>query len=502
MRKKIMSLMLTACMTVSIIFGAGLNTHTVLADTQDGVEGFVTRLYEICLEREPDQGGFNNWVNSLRAGRVSGSQAARGFLFSNEFNSRNLDNRTFVITLYRTMFGREADSAGLSSWTFALNAGSTRDEVFNGFVGSSEWASVCASYGILPGTSSSSSSSSSQGSSDIDAFVSRLYSGFLGRSADPTGLADWRARLSSGDTTGFEAAYGFMHSSEFMGRAASMSPTTLVTVFYNTFLGRNPSATEVSSYTARMGSNLNSNLEMLFLSFANSDEFISYCENRGIIPGAGNGASIISDADVTALFNDALLIGSSTTVGFNLYFNSYGRGIMGDVTVCSRVSYSLLNDMTTRTSYIPMLNGVPMRARDLIRNSGCRYAFICMGTNDIQNGVVERYCSWLDDIRSVNPDTVIFIEACTPSLDNHPSNSDIRALNAGMEQYCNTHPGFYFIDTYTPLADSNGVLQSRYCSDGNVHITYAGYGVWIDTLAEYARQYIYEQRIAGNDLGF
>ena len=500
MRRKLLSILLALSLSVSIVFGAGIGKR-VNADTTEGVEGFVTRLYEICLERAPDQGGFNNWVNSLTSGRVSGSQAARGFLFSNEFQRRNLDNRTFVITLYRTMFGREADDAGLSAWTQSLNEGSSREQVFNGFVGSSEWSQICASYGISTGASSS-SSSTSQGSSDINAFVSRLYSGFLGRSADPTGLADWSSKLSSGSTTGFEAAYGFMHSSEFMGRAATMSPTTLVTVFYNTFLGRNPSTTEVASYTARMGSNLNSNLEMLFLSFANSDEFISYCENSGIIPGAGNGASIISDAAVTSLFNDALLIGSSTTVGFNLYFNSYGRGIMGDVTVCSRVSYSLLNDMTTRTSYIPMLDGVPMRARDLIRNSGCRYAFICMGTNDIQNGVVERYCTWLDDIRSVNPNVVIFIEACTPSLDNHPSNSDIRALNAGMQQYCNTHSGFYFIDTYTPLADSNGVLQSRYCSDGNVHITYAGYAVWIDTLAEYARQYIYEQRIAGNDLGF
>ncbi len=494
MRKKLLSLTVAVCLVFTLFSG-------VRADQNDGVEGFVTRLYEICLEREPDQGGFNNWVNSLRSGRVTGSQAARGFLFSNEFTSRNLDSRTYVVCLYRTLFGREADDAGLNSWTQALNSGSSREEVFNGFVGSSEWSSICSSYGINPGTSNSSSSANTS-SSSVDEFISRMYSGFLGRSADSTGLADWRSRLSSGSTTGFEAAYGFMYSQEFMTRAASMSNTAIVTLFYNTFLGRNPSTTEVSSYTSRMTGNLNSNLEMLFLSFANSDEFIAYCEEHGIVPGSGNGASMISDADVTALFSNALLIGSSTTEGFNLYFGRYGRGIMGDITVCSRVSYSLLNDMTTRTSYIPMLNGTPMRARDLIRNSGCGYAFICMGTNDIQNGVVQRYCSWLDDIRSVNPNTVIFIEACTPSLDNHPSNSDIRALNAGMQEYCNTHAGFYFIDTYSALADSNGVLQSRYCSDGNVHITYQGYAEWIDTLTDYVRQYIYEQRIAGNDLGF
>lgn len=492
MRKKLLSLVIAICVVFSVF-------TCVSADSNSGVEGFVTRLYEVCLDRTPDQAGLDSWTGNLRSGAVTGSEAARGFIFSSEFTSRNLDNNAFVTCLYNTMFGRGADEAGLSYWTQRLNSGASREQVFNGFVGSSEWASICSSYGINPGSASSGSSSANAG---IDEFVSHMYSGFLGRTADPVGLSDWRGRLSSGRTTGFEAAYGFMHSQEFLSRASSMSNTAIVTVFYNTFLGRNPSASEVSSYTSRMTSNLNANLEMLFLSFANSDEFVSYCESRGIVPGAGNGASIISDADVTALFSNSLLIGSSTTVGFNLYFNSYGRGIMGDVMVCSRVSYSLLNDMTTRTSYIPMLNGTPMRARDLIRTSGAPYAFICMGTNDIQNGVVQRYCTWLDDIRSVNPDTVIFIEACTPSLDNHPNNRDIRALNEGMREYCDTHAGFYFIDIYTPLADSNGVLQSRYCSDGNVHITYAGYAEWIDTLADYVREYIYEQRIAGNELHF
>lgn len=493
MRHKLISLVISLCLVFGLFSG-------VRADTSEGVEGFVTRLYEICLEREPDQGGFNSWVNNLRTGRVTGSQAARGFLFSNEFTGRNLDSRSFVVCLYRTMFGREADDTGLNSWTAMLNAGSTREEVFNGFVASSEWSSVCSSYGINPGLAPQTSTGSQTGSADE--FINRMYSGFLGRNADSVGLADWRSRLSSGSTTGSEAAYGFMRSSEFISRASSMSSTAIVSVFYSTFLGRNPTASEVSSYTSRMTGNLNSDLEMLFFSFANSDEFISYCEDHGIVPGSGNGASMISDADVTSLFNNALLIGSSTTEGFNLYFSRYGRGIMGNITVCSRVSYSLLNDMTNRTSYIPMLNGTPMRARDLISNSGARYAFICMGTNDIQNGVVQRYCTWLDDIRSNNPNTVIFIEACTPSLDEHPSNADIRALNAGMQQYCDTHAGFYFIDTYSPLADGNGVLQSRYCSDGNVHITYQGYGEWINTLTEYVRQYIYEQRVAGNDLGF
>lgn len=487
MRRKVITLLIAA----SIVFSVFTN---VAADTNADISAFVTRLYEICLDRAPDQGGLDTWVANLSNGSVSGSDAARGFLFSSEFTGRNYDNRTFVMYLYRAMFGREADEAGLNSWTESLDSGMSRNQVFNGFTGSDEWADICSSYGIDPG----SSSAAAQVNSGIEEFVSRLYSGFLGRSADPTGLADWSAKLSSGNTTGFEAAYGFMHSNEFLSRAASMSNTAVVNVFYNTFLGRSPSASEVSSYTERMTGNLNANLEMLFLSFANSAEFVDFCESNGIIPGAGNGASIISDAEVTEFFNNAVLIGSSTSVGFDLYFNAYGRGVMGNVLVCARVSYSLLNDQAARTSYIPMLNGTPMRARDLIRNSGRRYAFICLGTNDIFNGVVQRYYDYLDDIRSVNPNTVIFIEACTPSRDNHPNNADINALNTAMRQYCSSHANFYYVDTNTPLLDSTGRLASQYCSDGNVHISYSGYGVWIDTLVDAAREYIYEQRVTGN----
>ena len=93
-----------------------------------------------------------------------------------------------------------------------------------------------------------------------------------------------------------------------------MNNSSIVTVFYSTFLGRNPSSSEISSYTSRMGNSLNSNLEMLFLNFANSEEFINYCTSRGIIPGAGDGASVISDADVIEFFDNAVLIGNSVSV--------------------------------------------------------------------------------------------------------------------------------------------------------------------------------------------
>ncbi|MBP5181176.1 MAG: DUF4214 domain-containing protein [Clostridiales bacterium] len=492
--RRALGLVLSIALTFTMFFAVLPQGNTVYADT-GAITTFVTRLYEVCLDRAPDQSGLNNWVTNLSSGQVSGYDASSAFVFSNEFQGRNLDNTAFVTCLYRAILGREPDNSGLNSWVNSLNGGSTRRAVFDGIITTNEWVSLCQSYGIAPGVTVTSNNTSTSG---VDGFINRLYSGFLGRNADNSGLSSWRSRLTGGRMTGINAAHSFMNSSEFQTRASSMSNSQLVTVFYETFLGRTPTSAEVSSYTSRMGNSLSTNLEMLFLNFANSDEFISYCTNNGIIPGAGNGASMISDAEVTQFFSNSVIIGSSVTEGFNMYFNSRGRGIMGELNVCARVSYSLLNDAASRTSYLPMYNGTPMRARDVIRNSGAQAAFICMGTNDIAGNVVQRYCNYLDDIRSVNPNTIIFVEACTPSRDDHPANSDIRALNEAMEQYCTDHPGFYFIDTFTPFIDGSGRMAARYSSDGNVHMTMAGYARWCEVLSDYVREFIYEQRIAGN----
>ena len=492
--KKLIGLVLSLVLTLTMLMSYPVNDGTVLANT-DSITTFVTRLYEVCLNRDPDASGLNNWVSNLSSGSVTGYDAAVAFFFSSEYQNRNLDNTQFVTSVYQGVLARDPDSTGLNNWVSRLNSGTSRRDVFNGIITTNEWVSLCRSYGISPGVQVE---PAPQSSSSVDEFINRMYSGFLGRSADNTGLTSWRGRLTGGRISGISAARSFMNSSEFRTRASSMSQSQLITVFYTTFLGRNPSSTEISSYASRMGGDLNANLEMLFLNFANSDEFISYCTDHGIIPGTGDGSSMISDAEVMSFFSDSVIIGSSVTDGFNMYFNSRGRGIMGDINVCARVSYSLLNDAASRTAYLPMLDGTPMRARDVIRDSGARAAFICMGTNDIAGNVVQRYCNYLDDIRSVNPDTLIFIEACTPSRDDHPANADIRALNEAMEQYCNDHDGFYFIDTFTPFIDGSGRMAARYSSDGNVHMTMAGYAKWSEVLSDYVRQFIYEQRITGN----
>ena len=53
-------------------------------------------------------------------------------------------------TAYQALFGRAADEGGKQGWLTALLEGQSREDVLNGFIGSAEFATLAASYGIKP----------------------------------------------------------------------------------------------------------------------------------------------------------------------------------------------------------------------------------------------------------------------------------------------------------------------------------------------------------------
>src|SRR5450830_740031 len=122
------------------------------ADQATDVSSFVTRLYQTCLDRGPDPAGLDNWINNLISGKVTGGQAAYGFVFSEELNNRNLNNDQFLVIMYKAFFDRPADTGGYNNWMGLLNGGSSREFVFSNFVNSTEFANLCAKYGIQAGT--------------------------------------------------------------------------------------------------------------------------------------------------------------------------------------------------------------------------------------------------------------------------------------------------------------------------------------------------------------
>ena len=68
--------------------------------------------------------------------------------FSPEFLGRKLDDNRFVTILYKAFFDREPDTGGFDNWMEKLASGVSRDEVLQGFLGAEEFANLAHSFGI------------------------------------------------------------------------------------------------------------------------------------------------------------------------------------------------------------------------------------------------------------------------------------------------------------------------------------------------------------------
>lgn len=309
-----------AVAAISIGMFAGSPVTAKAAD-EAGIRAFVTRMYEVCLDREPDAAGLDDWSNRLATGQEQGANIAFGFIFSDEFRNLNLCNEHYVDAMYEAFFDREPDAAGKADWLGQLNSGATRGHVMTGFVNSQEFANLCTAYGIDQGSGDWSAdnipvsgscaicdSGSHEVTPEIQAFAERLYTCCLDREPDAVGLNDWSTALANG-AKGSEVASGFVFSQEYKNKDAS--DTQYVLMLYKTMLGREADTPGVTDWVLQLRNG--ASREAVYNGFVGSTEFANLCQNAGITVGGA-----IADNGTTGR--------QSTGEMVNLYLDIYVDG--------------------------------------------------------------------------------------------------------------------------------------------------------------------------------
>jgi len=128
----------------------------IYGEETGSVEDFVSRFYEVCLSRQPDETGIVKFSSDLKSGVKTGADIAKEIINSNEFKSRNLSNQDYLIVLYKAFFNRDPDEQGFVIWLDRLDKGSSRNYILSGFINSTEFVNLCRNYniraGYLPGT--------------------------------------------------------------------------------------------------------------------------------------------------------------------------------------------------------------------------------------------------------------------------------------------------------------------------------------------------------------
>lgn len=253
-------------------------TVHVIRNTTDreAVDGFVERLYRLVLGRTPREDEVEFWSDILWSHEMTGAEVAAGFVFSAEYQNKNVSHSQFVQTMYQTLMDRTAHTDEVAFWQEYLDAGFTKDFVFEGFANSVEFGNICERYGIERG------SYSNRGYVDnheqITFFVARLYQTCLGRNPKTAEAEDWVRRLVNGSFGGREVAYGFFFSREFQNK--NCSNQEYVYRLYEAFLDRTPTSSEAQDWINRL--NNGSSRSFVFDGFAYSVEFSRLCARYGI----------------------------------------------------------------------------------------------------------------------------------------------------------------------------------------------------------------------------
>lgn len=152
--------------------------------------GMIADAYQTYLGRQPDSAGAASWLQALRTGSTIQAVESR-ILASSEFYARSgRSDSAWVSGLYRTVLGREAQAAEVTTWSSRLAGGATRQDVASRFLLSSE---------------------------HLTSVVDGFYVDLLGRNIDPVGQRSWVTAIQGG--TRVEAIIGrIIASNEYYGR--------------------------------------------------------------------------------------------------------------------------------------------------------------------------------------------------------------------------------------------------------------------------------------------
>ncbi|MBE5870340.1 MAG: hypothetical protein E7294_03645 [Lachnospiraceae bacterium] len=112
--------------------------------------------------------------------------------------------------------------------------------------------------------------------------------------------------------------------------------------------------------------------------------------------------------------------------------------------------------------------------------------YLMIGINDIRQGIdkaitLQFYAQILDRLQKELPDCTIYVQSILPvNSSTGIDNKDVEALNASIHSLANER-SLTYIDVYSRLIDADHDLPADYSVDG-VHMTGAGYQIWLDTL--------------------
>ncbi|MCR4896398.1 MAG: DUF4214 domain-containing protein [Lachnospiraceae bacterium] len=263
------------------------------------VSSFVTRMYEVFLDRTPDEEEVTFWTTLLDQGTQTAGETAAGFIFSTEFSNRNMCNSHFLDYLYLGLFGRPADEEGKAGWLLLMDEGYSREMVAQGFLTSTEFYDLCDRYEVYAGRGMATvpklgtiqkAHCTIEGctvESPVRVMVVNLYDTVFGRVPSEEEVEFWVEIMASHNP---EAPARVMVNTFLNGDEYALlnrDNSAYVTDLYAAIFGREPDEAGYEQWLGALESGALTREEVLD-NFIGSPEFIDQCHHAGIAVGIGD----------------------------------------------------------------------------------------------------------------------------------------------------------------------------------------------------------------------
>jgi len=234
----------------------------------------VERHYVNALSRPSDPGGLASWVNVMNA--QSASSVPVGFILSAEFESRGLNDVSFINTLYKTFFDRDGTSGEINTWAAQLSQGRLREMVMWDIVRGAEFKRLADGFGVVA------VSAEHEAAYGVRAFTERFYTVVLVRYPDPAGFTGWVNLLTDGTYSASDLARGFFLSPEYVSQ--NKSDSLFLDDCYQAYFNRAADPGGKQGWLDLMAQGMSR--EQVLNGFSGSQEFIALAESYGIRPFA------------------------------------------------------------------------------------------------------------------------------------------------------------------------------------------------------------------------
>lgn len=187
----------------------------------------------------------------------------------------------------------------------------------------------------------------------------------------------------------------------------------------------------------------------------------------------------------TAWFSDAAFLGDSLTVGYADYdIDLDGARILA-------YEGASPNNFVNRTT-MKNANDEDEIPFDVLAADPPAKLYVLVGTNALASGTADDsflnyYGRMLDDLKSLLPNTKIFVQSVLPVrpevLETSPgmATDHLNTINAAIREMC-AEKGCYYLDLASAFTDGDGNLMEEYAQPDGIHLTVSGYNNWVTYL--------------------